>query len=73
MNIFGVGIGEIIVVVLIGSLVFGYKKIPNMMKGLGKGLYNFKNAVKGDDSPRLKEELDDEDAREDDKKGNNKE
>jgi sec-independent protein translocase protein TatA len=45
-------IGLIIVVVL---LLFGGKKIPELMKGLGSGIKEFKNAAK-DDQPATKKE-----------------
>ena len=41
------GAGEIIVIALIVLLLFGGKKIPELMKGLGKGVKNFKEGVKG--------------------------
>ena len=41
------GAGEIIVIALIVLLLFGDKKIPELMKGIGKGVKNFKEGVKG--------------------------
>lgn len=41
------GAGEIIVLALIILLLFGGKKIPELMKGIGKGVKNFKDGVKG--------------------------
>lgn len=41
------GTGEIIIIALIVLLLFGVKKIPELMKGLGKGVKNFKDGVKG--------------------------
>ena len=38
---------ELIVIVLIVLLFFGGKKIPELMKGLGKGVKNFKDGVNG--------------------------
>ena len=40
------GAGEIIVIALIVLLLFGGKKIPELMKGLGKGVRSFKEGVK---------------------------
>ncbi len=40
---------EIAVIVLIVLLLFGGKKIPELMKGVGKGIKNFKQGVKGED------------------------
>ena len=44
---FGIGTQEIIFIVLIVLLFFGSKKIPELMKGLGKGVRSFKEGVKG--------------------------
>jgi len=41
------GITEIVVIALIVLLLFGGKKIPELMKGLGKGVKSFKDGVKG--------------------------
>lgn len=40
---------ELLVIALIVLLLFGGKKIPELAKGLGNGIKNFKNAVKEDD------------------------
>lgn len=39
------GAGEIIIIALIVLLLFGGKKIPELMKGLGKGVRNFKEGM----------------------------
>lgn len=44
---FGIGTPEIIFIVLIVLLFFGGKKIPELMKGLGKGVRSFKEGVRG--------------------------
>ena len=44
---FGIETQEIIFIVLIVLLFFGGKKIPELMKGLGKGVRSFKEGVKG--------------------------
>ena len=41
-----IGAGGLAVIVIIALLFFGGKKIPELMKGLGKGLKEFKNAKK---------------------------
>ena len=41
------GTGEIIIIAIIVLLLFGGKKIPELMKGLGQGVKNFKDGVKG--------------------------
>ena len=44
---FGIGTQKIIFIVLIVLLFFGGKKIPELMKGLDKGVRSFKEGVKG--------------------------
>ena len=39
------GAGEIFVIALVGLLLFGGKKIPELMKGLGKGIRSFKEGM----------------------------
>jgi len=41
-----VGPQEIIIILIIVLLLFGGRKIPELMKGLGKGMKEFKNATK---------------------------
>jgi sec-independent protein translocase protein TatA len=45
------GITEIILILLVVVLLFGGRKIPEMMKGLGQGMKEFKKASMGDDEP----------------------
>lgn len=42
----GLGVSEILLIVLVVLLFFGGKKIPEMMKGLGKGVRSFKEGMK---------------------------
>ena len=42
---FGLGMQEILVIALIILLLFGGKKIPELMKGLGKGVKSFKEGM----------------------------
>ncbi|HXM44891.1 MAG TPA: twin-arginine translocase TatA/TatE family subunit [Bryobacteraceae bacterium] len=42
------GTGDILVVVIVGLLLFGGKKIPELAKGLGEGIRNFKDGMKDD-------------------------
>lgn len=44
--LFGLGMQEILVIALIVLLLFGGKKIPELMKGLGKGVKSFKDGMK---------------------------
>ncbi|MFV0535866.1 MAG: twin-arginine translocase TatA/TatE family subunit [Dysgonomonas sp.] len=41
------GTGEIIIIAIVVLLLFGGKKIPELMKGIGKGIKNFKDGVNG--------------------------
>jgi sec-independent protein translocase protein TatA len=47
--LFSPGPTEIIIVLVIVLLLFGGKKIPELMKGLGKGIKEFKNASNGEE------------------------
>lgn len=47
LGIFGLGGSEMIIILIIVLLLFGGKKIPELMKGLGKGVKEFKDASKG--------------------------
>ena len=58
MKLLFLGTWEIIVIVLVVLLLFGGKKIPELMKGLGKGVKSFKDGVNGieEESGKRKEE-----------------
>ncbi|GHS98902.1 hypothetical protein FACS189421_08350 [Bacteroidia bacterium] len=43
----GLGTPEIIIIALIILLLFGGKRIPELMKGIGKGVKGFKDGLKG--------------------------
>ena len=48
MNLLGIiGGQEIIIILVIVLVLFGGKKIPELMRGLGKGVKEYKNAVNG--------------------------
>lgn len=49
---FGLGTGEILIILFIILLLFGAKKLPELAKGLGKGVNEFKKA-----SSEIKEEV----------------
>ncbi|MCZ2356997.1 MAG: twin-arginine translocase TatA/TatE family subunit [Bacteroidia bacterium] len=44
---FGLGTGEIILILLVILVFFGAKRIPELAKGLGKGIREFKDASQG--------------------------
>ncbi|HTY61997.1 MAG TPA: twin-arginine translocase TatA/TatE family subunit [Acidobacteriota bacterium] len=51
------GTGELIVILIIVVLVFGVNKIPQLGKGLGEGIRNFKSSLKaGQEEPTDKNE-----------------
>ena len=45
-----IGMPELLVILGVAVLLFGGKKIPEVAKGLGEGIRNFKSAIKGDAS-----------------------
>jgi sec-independent protein translocase protein TatA len=50
--------GHVILILAVVLLLFGGKKIPELMKGLGQGVKEFKNASKvdADEKPEVKSE-----------------
>ncbi len=50
------GATEIILIIAVILLMFGGKKIPELMKGLGTGIKEFKNAAKDDQNQPKKDE-----------------
>ena len=45
--ILGVGTQELLLILLVALLLFGGKKIPELMKGLGKGVKSFRDGMHG--------------------------
>ncbi|MBO7455838.1 MAG: twin-arginine translocase TatA/TatE family subunit [Paludibacteraceae bacterium] len=50
------GTWEIILIALVILLIFGGKKIPELMKGIGKGIRSFRNGVEGKEDKENNEE-----------------
>ena len=50
------GFKEILIIALIIIVLFGAKKIPELMKGVGSGIKEFKDAVKEDDNKEDKKD-----------------
>ncbi len=50
------GATEIILIIAVILLLFGGKKIPELMKGLGNGIKEFKNASKPDEASKAEEQ-----------------
>ena len=46
---FGLGFPEIILILVIVILIFGTSRIPELGRGLGEGIRNFKKSVRSDD------------------------
>ena len=44
--VFNLGFWEIVIIALVVLLLFGGKKLPELMRGLGKGVKNFKDGIK---------------------------
>ena len=51
-----IGWPEILLIALIVLLLFGAKKIPELMKSLGKGAKSFKDGMNGVEEPEIKED-----------------
>ncbi|MBP5516426.1 MAG: twin-arginine translocase TatA/TatE family subunit [Bacteroidales bacterium] len=47
MTLLTIGTTEIVVIVLVVLLLFGGKKIPELMRGMGKGVKSFKDGMNG--------------------------
>ncbi len=50
----GFGTQELLIILAIVIILFGAKKIPDLAKGLGKGIKDFKKAVKEDEEEEVK-------------------
>ncbi len=47
-----IGPTELIVIIVVFVLLFGGKKIPDLARGLGEGIRNFKNSIKSEEEPK---------------------
>ena len=52
----GLGAGEVFLLVVVILLLFGAKRIPDLARGIGKGIKEFKDASKGIDSEKDKKD-----------------
>lgn len=51
---FGLGMQELLLIFVILILIFGTSRIPELGRGLGEGIRNFKKSIKGDEEPENK-------------------
>jgi sec-independent protein translocase protein TatA len=51
---FGLGVGEIVLILVILVVLFGASRIPELGKGIGEGIRNFKKGMKGGDEDEKK-------------------
>jgi sec-independent protein translocase protein TatA len=60
-TMFGLGVWELLLILLIVLVVFGAGRLPQIGAGIGKGIRNFKKSIKGEDeidiSPTDKEKI----------------
>lgn len=49
------GIQELLIILVIAVFLFGSKKLPDLAKGIGEGIKNFKKAIKTEDEPAPEE------------------
>jgi sec-independent protein translocase protein TatA len=60
-RMFGLGIGELLIILVIVLIIFGAGKLPDIGEGIGKGIRNFRKAVKTPEEIDVTPERDPED------------
>ena len=54
---FGIGVQELMIILVIGLVLFGPSKLPQLGSGLGKAIRDFKKGISGDELEDLSKEL----------------
>jgi sec-independent protein translocase protein TatA len=49
LTMFGLGIGELVIILVIVLIIFGAGKLPEIGEGIGKGIRNFRRSVKSEE------------------------
>lgn len=48
----GIGFREILIILIVALIVFGSRRVPDVMKDLAKGIQSFKEGLKGEDDKK---------------------
>ena len=49
----GLGMPELLIILVINMVLIGSRRIPDLAKGLGEGIRNFKAGIRGDEPPEI--------------------